>query len=85
MSKIFKEISTDMDVRSRTEVGTERDIRTDSYELEAKDFSGGYELESQDVIGQDMEELSSSTDSLLELPYPPLEIADYLSHYIPPA
>lgn len=38
-----------------------------------------------DVIRQDMDLLTDRSDYLLEFCIPPLEIADYLSHYFPPA
>ena len=38
-----------------------------------------------DVVRQDTGAITDCTGSVLEFTYPPLEIADYLSHYFPPA
>lgn len=74
------------DARSRTEEGTGRDIRTDSFEMESENFTGAYEQETlPDVIGQDVDTITESTGNVLTFPYTPLEIADYMSHYFPPA
>jgi hypothetical protein len=51
------------------------------------DFPADYEQELMppDVVAQDMHPLIGSSDSILNFCIPPLEIADYLSHYFPPA
>ncbi len=56
-------------------------------EYETGSSPGEYEREPMplDVIRQDTEAIIECTGSTLEFTYPPLEIADYLSHYFPPA
>ena len=65
----------------------ERAMRTDSSRAGNENIPGDYEQEMMpsDVIRQDTDTLTDSTGCLLAFPYPPLEIADYLSHYFPPA
>jgi hypothetical protein len=51
--------------------------------MERPGFSERYqqELMPLDVIRQDMGVIANSTESTLEFHEPPMEIADYLSHY----
>lgn len=87
MATTSRPSSGEGDIRSTTPGGMDRSIRTDSYERddEYSDWYNKQETMLSDVVRQDMEPLSESTDSILVFPYPPLEIADYLTRYFPPA
>jgi hypothetical protein len=55
------------------------------YEAESVQGEYGQEMMPPDVIRQDTDAITECSGSTLEFTYPPLEIADYLSHYFPPA